>query len=84
MYRSLYEDPKFVGAQISPPDLITVIMEDGIEYFNSKVQFRSEATLDKQTKQVKGTTQGKQRIVQLFGEPVIRHKGRFTITEYDL
>jgi hypothetical protein len=84
MYRSLYEDPKFVGAQISPPDLITVIMEDGIEYFNSKVQFRSEATLDKQTKQVKGTTQGKQRIVQLFGEPVIRQKGRFTITEYDL
>ena len=53
MYRSLYEDPKFVGAQISPPDLITVIMEDGIEYFNSKVQFRSEATLDKQTKQLK-------------------------------
>jgi|TARA_B000000477_G_scaffold68636_1_gene57504 hypothetical protein len=84
MYRSLYEDPKFVGAQISPPDLITVIMEDGIEYFNSKVQFRSEATLDKQTKQVKGTTQGKQRIVQLFGEPVIRQKGRFTITEYEL
>tara|TARA_B000000475_G_C15934053_1_gene422022 strand:+ start:629 stop:883 length:255 start_codon:yes stop_codon:yes gene_type:complete len=84
MYRSLYEDPKFVGAQISPPDLITVIMEDGIEYFNSKVQFRSEATLDKQTKQLKGTTQGKQRIVQLFGEPVIRQKGRFTITEYDL
>tara|TARA_Y100000389_G_scaffold192765_1_gene220619 strand:- start:170 stop:424 length:255 start_codon:yes stop_codon:yes gene_type:complete len=84
MYRSLYEDPKFVGAQISPPDLITVIMEDGIEYFNSKVQFRSEATLDKQTKQLKGTTQGKQRIVQLFGEPVIRQKGRFTITEYEL
>tara|TARA_B100001996_G_scaffold382251_2_gene373592 strand:+ start:1925 stop:2179 length:255 start_codon:yes stop_codon:yes gene_type:complete len=84
MYRALYENPKFIGAQISPPDLITVIMEDGIEYFNSKVQFRSEATLDKQTKQIKGTTRGKQRIVQLFGKPVTRQKGRFTITEYEL
>ena len=84
MFRALYEDPKFVGAQITPPDLIMVIMEDGIEYFNSNVQFRSEATLDKQTKQVKGTTHGKQRIVQLFGVPVTRQKGRFTITEYEL
>lgn len=84
MFRALYEDPKFVGAQITPPDLIMVIMEDGIEYLKSDTTFRSEATIDKQTKQVKGTTRGKQRIVQLFGRPVTRQKGRFTITEYEL
>lgn len=84
MFRALYEDPKFVGAQITPPDLIMVIMEDGIEYLKSDTTFRSEATIDKQTKQVKGTARGKQRIVQLFGRPVTRQKGRFTITEYEL
>jgi len=84
MFRTLYKDPKFVGAQLSPPNLITVITEDGIEYFTSEVPFRSEATIDKQTKQVKGTTRGKQRIVQLFGEPVTRQRGRFTVTEYEL
>ena len=84
MFRELYEDPKFVGAQITPPDLIMVIMEDGIEYLKSDTTFRSEATIDKQTKQVKGTARGKQRIVQLFGRPVTRQKGRFTITEYEL
>ena len=84
MYRALYEDRKFVGAQITPPDQIMVIMEDGIEYLNSNVTFRSEATIDKQSKQVKGTSRSKQRIVQLFGKPVTRQKGRFTITEYEL
>ena len=84
MFRALYEDPKFVGAQISPPDLITVVMEDGVEYYTSKLPVRSEATIDKQTKQVKGTRHGKERILQIFGEPVTRHRGRFTVTEYQL
>ena len=84
MYRALYEDQKFVGAQITPPDQIMVIMEDGIEYLNSNVAFRSEATIDKQSKQVKGTPHGKEKITQLFVVPTTRQKGRFTVTEYKL
>lgn len=84
MFRYLYKDPKFVGATTSPPNQIIVIMEDGIEYYESNVVFRSEATIDKLSKEVKGTMRGKEKITQLFVEPVIRQKGRFTVTQYEL
>ena len=83
MFRELYKQSKFVGAQVSPPNQVTVIMEDGIEYYTSNVTFRSEATIDKQSKQVKGTPR-KEKITQLFVVPTTRQKGRFTVTEYEL
>ena len=85
MFSHLYKNPKFVGATTSPPNTVTVIMEDGIEYYNtSNIVFRSEATIDKQMKEVKGTVRGKEKITQLFVEPTVKQKGRFTVTEYDL
>ena len=84
MFQALYNDPKFVGATTSPPDQVMVIMEDGIEYHTSNIIFRSEATIDKQSKEVKGTARGKEKITQLFVVPTTRHKGRFTVTEYEL
>ena len=84
MFSHLYKDPKFVGATTSPPNTVMVIMEDGIEYYESNVVFRSEATIDKQMKEVKGTARGKEKITQLFVEPTVKQKGRFTVTEYDL
>jgi len=85
MFSHLYRDPKFVGATTSPPNTVMVIMEDGIEYYNtSNIIFRSEATIDKQSKEVKGTVRGKEKITQLFVEPVTRQKGRFTVTQYEL
>ena len=47
MFRALYDDPKFVGAQVLPPDQVMVITEDGIEYYTSNVVFKSVATIDK-------------------------------------
>ena len=61
-----------------------VITEDGIEYYKSNVLFRSTATIDKLSKEVKGTTRGKEKITQLFVVPTTRQKGRFTVTEYEL
>jgi hypothetical protein len=84
MFSHLYKDPKFVGATTSPPNTVMVIMEDGIEYYESNIVFRSEATIDKQMKEVKGTARGKEKITQLFVEPTVKQKGRFTVTEYDL
>ena len=84
MFQALYSDPKFVGAQTSPPDQVMVITEDGIEYYKSNVLFRSTATIDKLSKEVKGTARGKEKITQLFVVPTTRHKGRFTVTEYEL
>ena len=85
MFSHLYKDPKFVGATSSPPNTVMVIMEDGIEYYNtSNIIFRSEATIDKQMKEVKGTTRGKEKITQLFVEPTVKQKGRFTVTHYEL
>jgi len=84
MFSHLYKDPKFVGATTSPPNTVTVIMEDGIEYYKSNIIFRSEATIDKQMKEVKGTTRGKEKITQLFIEPTVKQKGRFTVTQYEL
>mgnify|MGYP006879010891 FL=1 len=84
MFQALYSDPKFVGAQTSPPDQVMVITEDGIEYYKSNVLFRSTATIDKLSKEVKGTARGKEKITQLFVVPTTRQKGRFTVTEYEL
>ena len=84
MFQALYSDPKFVGAQTSPPDQVMVITEDGIEYYKSNVLFRSTATIDKLSKEVKGTPRGKEKITQLFVVPTTRQKGRFTVTEYKL
>ena len=84
MFQALYSDPKFVGAQTSPPDQVMVIMEDGIEYYKSNVLFRSTAMIDKLSKEVKGTARGKEKITQLFVVPTTRQKGRFTVTEYAL
>ena len=84
MFQALYSDPKFVGAQTSPPDQVMVITEDGIEYYKSNVIFRSTATIDKLSKEVKGTPRGKEKITQLFVVPTTRQKGRFTVTEYEL
>ena len=84
MFIDLYKDPKFIGATTSPPNVVTIVMEDGIEYYESNVIFRSEATIDKLSKQVKGTVRGKEKITQLFIEPTIRQKGRFTVIQYEL
>ena len=84
MFQALYSDPKFVGAQTSPPDQVMVIMEDGIEYYKSNVLFRSTAMIYKLSKEVKGTARGKEKITQLFVVPTTRQKGRFTATEYEL
>jgi len=84
MFRELYKQSKFVGAQVSPPNHVTVIMDDGIEYYTSNVTFRSMATIDKLSKEVKGTPRGKEKITQLFVVPTTRQKGRFTVTEYEL
>jgi len=73
-----------VGATTSPPNTVMVIMEDGIEYYESNIIFRSEATIDKQMKEVKGTVRGKEKITQLFVEPTVKQKGRFTVTQYEL
>ena len=56
-----------------------VIMEDGIEnYTTDKRKFRSEAS-----KEVKGTDRGKDKIRELFIEPSVKQKGRFTVTMYE-
>jgi len=73
-----------VGATTSPPNTVMIIMEDGIEYYESNIIFRSEATIDKQMKEVKGTVRGKEKITQLFVEPTVKQKGRFTVTQYEL
>lgn len=84
MFRRMYRHPDFIGAQISPPNNITVITKNGVEQYTSNTEvFRSEATLDKTTKELKGTSRGKDKIARLFVEPTVVRKGRFTITLYD-
>ena len=84
MFREMFKNPKFVGAQTYPPNNVIVVTEDGIEHFTTQeFVFKSEAIIDKQSKEVKGTTRGKDKIIQLFIEPTIRKKGRFTVTMYE-
>ena len=84
MFRAMYKDPKFIGAQISPPNNVIVITEDGVEnYTVEKQDFRSEALIDKQMKLLKGTDRGKIKLRELFLEPRIEQKGRFTVTVYE-
>mgnify|MGYP003966906369 FL=1 len=80
----MYKDPKFIGAQISPPNNVIVITEDGVEnYTVEKQYFRSEALIDKQMKLLKGTDRGKNKLRELFLEPRVEQKGRFTVTVYE-
>lgn len=84
MFRAMYKDPKFIGAQISPPNNVIVITEDGVEnYTVEKQDFRSEALIDKQMKLLKGTDRGKVKLRELFLEPKVEQKGRFTVTVYE-
>jgi hypothetical protein len=84
MFRAMYKDHKFIGAQISPPNNVIVITEDGIEnYTVEKQDFRSEALIDKQMKLLKGTDRGKNKLRELFLEPRVEQKGRFTVTVYE-
>jgi|UniRef100_A0A6C0JCI4 hypothetical protein len=84
MFRAMYKDPKFIGAQITPPNNVIVITEDGVEnYTVEKQYFRSEALIDKQMKLLKGTDRGKNKLRELFLEPRIEQKGRFTVTVYE-
>ena len=84
MFRAMYKDPKFIGAQITPPNNVIVITEDGVEnYTVEKQYFRSEALIDKQMKLLKGTDRGKNKLRELFFEPRIEQKGRFTVTVYE-
>tara|TARA_B110000483_G_scaffold39715_1_gene49181 strand:- start:23 stop:280 length:258 start_codon:yes stop_codon:yes gene_type:complete len=84
MFRAMYKDPKFIGAQITPPNNVIVITEDGVEnYTVEKQYFRSEALIDKQMKLLKGTDRGKVKLRELFLEPKVEQKGRFTVTVYE-
>ena len=84
MFRDIYKDPKFIGAQTSPPNTVTVVTTDGVEYYEtSNIVFRSEAIIDKQMKLLKGTERGKDKIRELFLEPKVKQKGRFTVTVYE-
>ena len=84
MFRAMYKDPKFIGAQITPPNNVIVITEDGVEnYTVEKQDFRSEALIDKQMKLLKGTDRGKIKLRELFLEPREEQKGRFTVTVYE-
>jgi hypothetical protein len=76
----MYKDPKFIGAEASPPNNVTVVTEDGIECY---ITFRSEAIIDKQMKLLKGTPRGKDKIRELFLEPMVKQRGRFTVTVYE-
>jgi hypothetical protein len=84
MFRDIYKDPKFIGAQTSPPNNVTIVTTDGVEYLEtSNVVFRSEAIIDKQMKLLKGTPRGKDKIRELFLEPTVKQRGRFTVTVYE-
>jgi hypothetical protein len=84
MFRDIYKDPKFIGAQTSPPNNVTIVTTDGVEYLEtSNVIFRSEAIIDKQMKLLKGTPRGKDKIRELFLEPMVKQRGRFTVTVYE-
>ena len=48
-----------------------------------KQDFRSEALIDKQMKLLKGTDRGKNKLRELFLEPIVEQKGRFTVTVYE-
>ena len=84
MFRQIYKDPKHKRAQTSPPNNVAIVTTDGVEYLEtSNVVFRSEALLDKQMKLLKGTDRGKDKIRELFLEPMVKQRGRFTVTVYE-
>jgi hypothetical protein len=84
MFRDMFKKSNFIGAQTYPPNNVIVVTEDGIEHYTtSELNFKSEAIIDKQCKEVKGTPRGKEKILQLFLEPTTQEKGRFTVTVYE-
>jgi hypothetical protein len=84
MFRELYKDAKFIGAHVSPPNHVTIVMEDGVEYHTLEhVQFNSEASIDKHAKELKGTEREKDNIRELFIEPAVKIRGRFKTTMYE-
>jgi hypothetical protein len=84
MFRQIYKDPKFIGAQMLPPNNVTVVTEDGIEcYTIEHITFKSEAIIDKHMKILKGTSRCKDNIRELFLEPMVKQRGRFTVTVYE-
>ena len=85
MFRLIYKSPKFVGAQLLPPNTIMVIMKDGVEYYKVKdLNIKSEATIDKQTKELKALEHEKDKILDMFVEPTKKKYGRFTVVEHYL
>ena len=85
MFRLMYKSPRFVGAHIIPPNIIMIIMIDGVEIYTVKnLKIVSEATIDKQGKELKALEQEKDKILDLFVEPTCNIIGRFTIIEHDL
>jgi len=84
MFREMYKDPKFIGAQTSPPNTVTIDTTDGVECYTPEyITFRSEAIIDKQMKLLKGTDRGKDKIRELFLETMVKQRGRFTVTVYE-
>lgn len=85
MFRLMYKSSRFIGAHILPPNTVMVIMRDGVEFYTVKnMSFQSEATIDKQSKEVKALEQDRDRILDLFVEPIKRKCGRFTVVEHAL
>ena len=85
MFRLMYKSPRFVGAHILPPNTIMIIMKDGVEFYTVKnLKINSEATIDKQAKELKALEQEKDKILDLFVEPTLKRCGRFTVVEHDL
>lgn len=85
MFRLMYKSSRFLGAHIIPPNTVMVIMNDGVEFYTVKnLHFQSEATINKQSKELKALEQEKDIILDLFIEPTPIKYGRFTVFEYDL
>lgn len=85
MFRTLYNNSKFIGAKILPPNEVLIIMEDGILNYNLiNVKFYSEAIVDKHEKCIKASEQDEDKILNLFVEPKRSKHGRFVVTEHDL
>lgn len=85
MFRALYANSKFIGAKISPPNEVLVIMDDGVtNYELINIKFNSEAIIDKHEKCIKASEQDEETILNLFLEPKRTKHGRFMVTDHDL
>lgn len=85
MFRTLYNNSKFIGAKILPPNEVLIIMEDGVLNYNLiNVKFYSEAIVDKQEKYIKASERDEDTILNLFVEPKLSKRGRFVIIDHNL